>query len=1123
MNRLGAQHTGLWVGLVFGLITLSAASSFVSAQDLLRRPVGSAAPEYYTHHSLRVILNPENGTISVEDTITLPPDFTGGFHLNTNLTVTGNSGTVQLLPSFAADDVQHVGINSTGGEMADTRAYAVTLPASAENRLVLGYTGSIHDPAEQTGTEYAQSFSESAGIIDRQGVYLAGSSVWLPNFGTGLITFDMQVEFAGGFSGWTAVSQGDRQSANTWRSEQPMEEVYLIAADFTEYAAQHDDIELLVYLRQPEPNLAGKYLDATQRYLALYEPLLGEYPYGKFALIENFWETGYGMPSFTLLGQQVIRFPFIINSSYPHEILHNWWGNGVYPDYESGNWSEGLTAYLADHLFREMDGLGHEYRKDMLVRYRNYVTDAADFPLTRFTSRNSAATQAVGYGKSLMLWHMLRVEVGDELFLEGLRRFYGDYRFQRASFEDIERVFSRVSGRDLSPFFAQWVERTGAPQLEVSVDALGGNRARINFAQIQGAEAYEFTVPVALYYDSTAHAGAENPLIYNVALSQKFEAVIADDYQRLQAVVVDPYFDVFRRLHHEELSSTIGQLFGATSISFILPTENRQQWRQLAEAFAAGIEAEMLNAEDITGIPQDRAVWVLGRNNPFARTVIESAAPYGANMAAEGVLLPGGLVEHEGRSTVLTAKHPADPELAIGWIGVDEMVAMPGMIEKLPHYGKYSYLSFYGPEPTNDLSGIWNSPESPMQWFNPDLQSPAQLPPLPPTEPIATLPPKYLPANLQRHAAALTRSEMQGRGIGSAGFNLAANAIADRFREAGLVPPGGSYVQSWTETFQGAPHTVSNVIGLLPGSDRSLGARPLVIGAHFDHLGVDESTGRAYPGADDNASGVSVLIEVASRLNRTFAPRRPVLFVAFGGEESGLLGSSRFLENPPRGYDSNELFAMINLDSVGRLQGRPIQIFGSDSAYEWPFMAQGIGFTTGIESSFATETIASGDHVNFLNQGIPAIHLFSGVHPDYHRVSDTVDKLDLDGMSAVAAWLEEAIIYLAEREEPLRVTLNGAQVSVNTGQGEREASLGTVPDFGYDGEGVRIAGVTPGSGAQRAGLEEGDILLTYNGAMLRDLQTYSNLLRSSSPEDEVTIELRRGSNNLKIQVTLGTR
>ena len=182
--------------------------------------------------------------------------------------------------------------------------------------------------------------------------------------------------------------------------------------------------------------------------------MLGDYPFSKFALVENFWETGFGMPSFTLLGPRVIRFPFILESSYPHELLHNWWGNGVYPDYATGNWSEGLTAYLADHLFREMDGTGHEYRKEMLARYKNYVSEGEDFPLSQFTSRNSAATQAVGYGKTLMLWHMLRIELGDELFIDGLRQFYDRYQFQRASFADIENLFSELSGRDLSVFLS---------------------------------------------------------------------------------------------------------------------------------------------------------------------------------------------------------------------------------------------------------------------------------------------------------------------------------------------------------------------------------------------------------------------------------------------------------------------------------------------------------------------------------------------------------------------------------------------------------------------------------------------------------------------------------------------
>ena len=175
-------------------------------------------------------------------------------------------------------------------------------------------------------------------------------------------------------------------------------------------------VDIVVYLHERDDALSRKYLDATARYMEMYRQLLGPYPYGKFALVENFWETGYGMPSFTLLGPQVIRFPFILHSSYPHEILHNWWGNSVFVDYESGNWCEGLTAYMADHLIQEQRGLAVNYRRSTLQKYRNYVREGRDFPLSEFRSRHSAATEAVGYGKSLMTFHMLRRHSGDDAF-----------------------------------------------------------------------------------------------------------------------------------------------------------------------------------------------------------------------------------------------------------------------------------------------------------------------------------------------------------------------------------------------------------------------------------------------------------------------------------------------------------------------------------------------------------------------------------------------------------------------------------------------------------------------------------------------------------------------------------
>jgi len=1088
--------------------------------------------EQVPNYLLMVELDPQNSSIEVANTISFPERMRGSalrFSLNSNLNISSSSIPLRTINSTPANGAF---VPSTANQGASTNEYEFAPPRNWDGDLHLNYEGVINDTIARAGEEeYAQSFSESSGIISEQGVFLSYASAWIPTFADELLTFRLIVDFAEGAESWSAVSQGHLdetgvssngfgEARTQFIEENPQEEIYLIAANFTIYEQTAGDVRALAYLRTPDVNLATKYLDATSRYLTLYEPLLGDYPFDKFALVENFWETGYGMPSFTLLGPQVIRFPFILETSYPHEILHNWWGNGVYPDYTSGNWSEGLTAYLADHLFREMDGLGFEYRKEMLARYKNYVADGSDFALNAFTSRNSAATQAVGYGKTLMVWHMLRIELGDELFLQGLRSFYEEHLYQRASWADIQTHFSELAGYDLAPFFTQWVDRIGAPELSVTVEEVNGNRARIMFAQVQLDEPYQLTVPVALFY-----AGEDQPQIYNINLSQKLEGVMAENYDQLEAVLIDPYFDLFRTLDREETPPTLGELFGANEIAFVLPESNQLQWRQMAEAFTGRSDAEIFLADQLEELPSDRSVWVLGSDNPFAPQVADAGQLYGASLNAIGMEMAGRPVEFADRSSVIIARHPADPELAIGLVHIDDMIAMPGMIEKLPHYGKYSYLSFTGAEPTNDISGIWESPNSPMQWRKPELTAEVAWDNLPEVPPLAMLPPEYAPDVMRRHVQALTANEMQGRALGTEGLEQAARYITDQFRRAGLQTLNGTYQQRWQATLPGYGHVeMANVVGMIPGSNRSLSGQPVIIGAHYDHLGLDEASGRQYPGADDNASGIAVMLEVASSLSRSYSPERPILFVAFTGEEEGLLGSQYFVNNPPGSFDADSFYAMVNLDAVGRLEGRKLQVFATDSAYEWPFMAQGIGFTIGLRSTFPAETIASSDHVSFLNAGIPAIHMFSGVHNDYHRVTDSADSLDIQGMSQVALWLEEAVVYLGSNVEPLRNQLAGAAPIQQSNQTtEREASLGTVPDFEYSGEGVRISGVTPGGAAEQAGLQANDVLLRFNTQPIEDLQHYSNLIREMAPGDSIVLGVRRDGRILSLDVVLQSR
>ncbi len=278
--------------------------------------------------------------------------------------------------------------------------------------------------------------------------------------------------------------------------------------------------------------------------------LIGPYPYSKFALVENFWETGYGMPSFTLLGEKIIRFPWILSTSYPHELLHNWWGNSVYVDFEKGNWCEGLTAYMADHLLKEQSGQGAEYRRTTLQKFTDYVNAENDFPVIEFRSRNNAAEEAIGYGKCLMFNHMLRKMMGDDNFIKAYQSFYKDNIYKISTFDDILESFQKFSSTDLKPVFDQWLMRKGAPSFKLSDVRTEKVEDRFNLhftlSQTQEEDIFMLDIPVAIYLENkveliTVTSDKRNQFLYFPFSSEPVK------------IEVDPQFDVFRILDKAEV------------------------------------------------------------------------------------------------------------------------------------------------------------------------------------------------------------------------------------------------------------------------------------------------------------------------------------------------------------------------------------------------------------------------------------------------------------------------------------------------------------------------------------------------------------------------------------------
>jgi len=1094
-------------------------------------------------HDIKVKLNPESHSIEVVDKITLLPESLGTeplyFTIHQGLEPEVLDSDIILRKTFGAEASRFFADNpSLQQSSMGIELFEVNLPEGTD-QFTLKYAGEIYHPIQEYGEEYARSFSVSPGIISPEGIFLSGSTIWYPHFIDELVTFHLNVELP---VGWSSVSQGTREKTETgidsrrdvWVADTPQEEIYLISSEFTEYRQAAGAVEAMAFLRNPDSQLAQKYLDTTAQYLEMYRKLLGPYPYSKFALVENFWETGYGMPSFTLLGPRVIRFPFILHSSYPHEILHNWWGNGVYTDYEKGNWAEGLTTYLADHLIKEQRGAAVKYRRSVLQKYTNYVNanKEKDFPLTQFRSRHSAVTEAVGYGKTMMLFHMVRQQLGDQDFVKALHRFYRKYKFKVTSFDDVETVFNNVTDDSLEPMFEQWVKRTGSPSLRVSQAVAkpkgDGYVLSANIEQTQEEEPYRLKLPIAVRMEGVANAYQTSIDIsskqYNLELNFPMRPLQLD---------VDPEFDVFRTLDHSESPPALSQVFGAERVLIVLPTSAsepiRLGYQSLAKGWQKGrsVNMEIKLDSELSELPADRAIWLFGWENRFLPVINKALSDYDFADMESGVSIEGTEMKHNQHSTVVMAWHSSNGAHALAWLATGNVAAMPGLGRKLPHYNKYSYLGFTGDEPTNVFKGQWpvvNSPMSIAIYQEDGKEVELTTAKLVPRTALAQLPPVFSEARMLKDIAYLASDELAGRGLGSEGLDRAADYIAKQLSDAGIQPCGDGlddYFQTWTEKIDMPDRdvvTIKNVIGIIPGKNPELEGQSVVIGAHYDSHGLGwpdvlkGNKGKIHPGADDNASGISVLLEFARLVGKKWQPERTIVFVAFSAEEAGKLGSIHYVKHAEK-YPVSKIMAMINLDTVGQLGQDALTIFGNYSAREWVHIFRGAGYVTGVQIKQSPLDTGNGDEKSFIEAGVPAVHLFSGARDNYHRPTDTVGRIDTAGLVKTAAVLKEAVEYLAARPEPLTSALTAAKESSTTQKKQphkkRRVVLGTVPAYDYTGKGVRLDGVATGSPAEKVGLQKGDIIVRIGETEIEDLETFSDVLKTLQAGAEITIVFMR--------------
>jgi hypothetical protein len=324
---------------------------------------------------------------------------------------------------------------------------------------------------------------------------------------------------------------------------------------------------------------------------------------------------------------------------------------------------------------------------------------------------------------------------------------------------------------------------------------------------------------------------------------------------------------------------------------------------------------------------------------------------------------------------------------------------------------------------------------------------------------------------------------------------------------------------------------VRNVVAAIPGSDPALQNEWVVVGAHYDHLGLGDRSslapsqiGRIHHGADDNASGTAGVLELARLAAKNRQEwKRSVLFITFAGEELGLLGSSNFVNHPTIPLKS--ITAMINMDMIGRLNNDRLLVGGVGTSPSFKPWLEELNQTTHLRIEYSESGYDASDHMSFNAKKIPVLFFFSGLHTDYHKPSDTSDKINAEGAVRILSLVYTALDRISsnpaqlEYAEVQRPQRSGS----NSGGGGYGPYFGSVPDFRDDLKGVLFADVQNNSPAAKAGLKAGDLLVQFDGKPIENLNDFFYSLSSKKPGDVVPVVVKRNSQDVKVSVTLETR
>jgi aminopeptidase N len=649
-------------------VTRPAAGSFcglILLSTALLNPVIAASFE----HRVEIDLQPASGKIRIQDQLEVEGIKEFRFRLATWL---------------ARIDVEVNGVKvelkSRGGDSV------IDLPDTGVYQIDFDMLGTVPTRDEQNTRELTSSSAAD-------GVYLPGYDGWIPHPAGRSMRYHLTLSVPRTQRAVVTGKLVDEQLSDSayhasFVSTPFGEAPSLFAGPYQMQERRSQELSLRSYFHTELADQADTYLDAAEGYIQRYQNSIGDYPYTDFSIVSAPLPVGLGFPGLTYVDRRIVPLPFMRSRSLAHEVLHNWWGNGVAVDYATGNWAEGLTTFMADYAL-ERDK-GNAAARVMRVRWlRDYAAlpGARDQPVRDFKSKQHQAAQVIGYNKVAFIFHMLSLEIGQQAFDRGIRDFWRKHRFGRASWRHLQVAFEQAAGRQLDWFFRQWLDRKGAPRLSLGshrVDVVdGAYRTRIEI--LQPVSGYRFNLDVLL----TTEAGAERRRLFIEDRLTHLEWITPG---RPLSIQLDPQNDLFRRLQTSETPPILRDITLDPATVTLIASEQ--------PAFVA-------SAQTLAGRLLDNAPRILGpgqsREPAQPLLLITSADRLAGQLEQLQLKIPGELPDVRYGAAAWTARLANNTPVLV--ISAESTAQLQALLRPLPHYGGQSYVLF--DEGHAQSRGLW--------------------------------------------------------------------------------------------------------------------------------------------------------------------------------------------------------------------------------------------------------------------------------------------------------------------------------------------------------------------------------------------------------------------------------